>query len=175
MTMRVPCSDSGAGLGGGTPVPVCFDAVREEDVIGPAFMLNTVGGAERLCCARVASLSPAVLSAGLRPLDLVGLPYFHHSRALRRQCHLGRLGGLNSGDGGSRRGGDGCPAHLMTTRSGHAASFSTTRPSGARTSTDAMSSRLAAVAAESRIGLPPTDRQLPICSVRPSRVRRNSV
>ncbi len=51
-----------------------FDAVREEDVIGPAFMLNTVGGAERLCCARVASLSPAVLTLGF---DLSTLSAFH--------------------------------------------------------------------------------------------------
>jgi len=38
-----------------------------------------------------------------------------------------------------------------------------------------MSLRLAAVATVSRIVLPPTDRQLPTCSIRPSRVRTNSV
>lgn len=62
----------------------------------------------------------------------------------------------------------------MTPRHVHPASFSTTRPSSARTSTEAMSARLAAVAAESVIVLPPTDRQLPTRSARPSRVRTNS-
>ncbi len=57
----------------------------------------------------------------------------------------------------------------------HAAAVSTTRPSGVRTSTEAISWRLAAVPAVSRIVLPFTDRQLPTRSVRPSRVRTTRV
>ena len=53
----------------------------------------------------------------------------------------------------------------------HARSRSTRRPSVVRTSTRAMSARGVEVAAGTCMVVPPTDRQLPTCSVRPSRVR----
>ena len=60
-------------------------------------------------------------------------------------------------------------------KAGQPGSLSTTRPSGARTCTHEISSRLAEVAPEICISMPLTDFQLPTFSVCPSQVRTQSV
>ena len=153
-----------------------FEGYREVDVIGPAFLLNVVAGA-----------GIAVLLVGWRHWSRRCWPSASGSRRSGPSSSPRRSGSSASRSRGPA-GRSGLLPHPRWSRPGRApcsccgatrwvqvVSRSTTRPSAVRTSIDASSSRLAAVAAVTSIGRPSTDRQLPTRSARPSRVRTNNM
>ena len=81
-----------------------LDFARDDDFLGPSFMLNAIAGAVIAVLLRgVAALGAGVPRARVRGEHAAGLRARHDGRAVRRHRELDRMGGVGRGRGRGRR------------------------------------------------------------------------
>ena len=161
----------------GVHLVLWFDGMRESDVVGPAFLLNAVGGAViAVLLVLWRHWVPPLLAVGFGLSTLGGLRHLGDRGPLRGRGGLVGLGGVDGrrGRGGGDRDGRPAPARGQPAALTRAVAGPRVRTWCAPPLTRCRPGPWTSPAV-SRIVMPPTERQLPTCSVCPSRVRTTIV